>query len=157
MHYFIQGRFAQEGRHTHLSDAATRQGDSSFSNHLARLFIIAHGDEGAMPQVPGITPFDEGDLANQLGFDPVVLLHFRRAAYARLPIGVEPKQVFPYAAGTHWLPGLLRRRYVDSAPIRGRRHLQESLAPFDQHGARRVARVLLQDSERALEISGCIR
>ena len=34
--------------------------------------------------------------------------------------------------------------------------MQESLAPFDQYGARRVARVILQDSERAFEISGCI-
>ena len=34
--------------------------------------------------------------------------------------------------------------------------MQKSLAPFDQYGARRVARVLLQDSERALEFSGCI-
>ena len=48
---------------------------------------------------------------------------------------------------THGLPDLLRRRYVDSSPTGGRRHLQESLAPFDQHGARRVARVLLQYGE----------
>jgi hypothetical protein len=73
-----KGGSAQEGRHTHLSDAATRQGDSSFSNHLARLFIIAHGDERAMPQMPGFSPFDECDLAYQLRFDPPALLHFLR-------------------------------------------------------------------------------
>jgi hypothetical protein len=39
----------------------------SFANDLRSLFIIAHGDEGAMTQVPGISPFDECDLANSFG------------------------------------------------------------------------------------------
>jgi hypothetical protein len=68
-----------------------------------------------------------------------------------------PAGVLEVLPGDAWAPDLLRCRYVDSAPIRVRRHLQESLTPFDQHGARRIARVLLQDSERALEISDCIR
>ena len=72
MHYLIQGRFGIS-RHTHPD---VTQGASSFANHLRRLFIIAHGDEGAMPQVPGIRPFDECDLADQLRFDPAALVHF---------------------------------------------------------------------------------
>jgi hypothetical protein len=32
-----------------------------------RLFIIAHGDEGAMPQVPGIRPLDEATLETRFG------------------------------------------------------------------------------------------
>ena len=111
-----------------------------------------------MPQVTGISPFDERHLADQLGFHPGALLHFldeQRTHGFRSES--NQSKCCPYAAVTHALPDLLRRRYVDSAPIRGRRRLQESLAPFDQHGARRVARVLLQDSERALEFSGCIR
>jgi hypothetical protein len=47
-----------------------------FANNLRRPLVIAHGDEGAMPQMPGIGPFDVGDLANQLRFDPAALLHF---------------------------------------------------------------------------------
>jgi hypothetical protein len=46
----------------------TRATSSGFANHLGRLFIIAYGDEGAMPQVSGIRPFDECDLADQLRF-----------------------------------------------------------------------------------------
>ena len=52
-----------------------RQGGSRFANHLRRPFIIAHGDEGAMPQVPGIRPFDECDLADQLRFDRAACLN----------------------------------------------------------------------------------
>jgi hypothetical protein len=75
----------------------------------------------------------------------------------RMPRDTEVTEVLPLCSGgTHADRDLLRRRYVDSAPIRGRRHLQESLAPFDQHRARRVACVLLQNSERTLEFSGCI-
>ena len=29
-----------------------------------------------MPQVPGIRPFDELDLADELRFDPTALVHF---------------------------------------------------------------------------------
>jgi hypothetical protein len=36
------------------------------------------GDEGAMPQVPGIRPFDECDLIDQFRFDPAALIHFLR-------------------------------------------------------------------------------
>ena len=46
-------------------EAKIEFGESSFANHLRRLFIIAHGDEGAMRQVPGVRPFDELDLADQ--------------------------------------------------------------------------------------------
>jgi hypothetical protein len=48
---------------------------SSFPNHLRRFLVIAHGNEGAMPQVPSIRPFDESDLANELWFDPPALIH----------------------------------------------------------------------------------
>jgi hypothetical protein len=51
---------------------------SSFANHLRRLFILAHGDKSAMPQVPAIRPFDESDLADEFGFDPAALIHFLR-------------------------------------------------------------------------------
>ena len=33
-------------------------------------------DEGAMPQVSGVRPFNECDLADQLRFDPAALFHF---------------------------------------------------------------------------------
>jgi hypothetical protein len=39
--------------------------DSSLTNNLRRLFVISHADEGAMPQVPGIRPLDESDLADE--------------------------------------------------------------------------------------------
>jgi hypothetical protein len=54
----------------------TRALSSSFANHLSGLFIIAHSDEAAMPQVPGIRPFEKCDLADQLRCDPATLLHF---------------------------------------------------------------------------------
>jgi hypothetical protein len=38
--------------------------NSSFATRFRRLFVISHGDEGAMAQVTGIRPFDEGDLAD---------------------------------------------------------------------------------------------
>ena len=48
MHYFIQGWFGII-RPAHPSlRRHPRQGGSSFANHLRSLFIIAHGDEGAM-------------------------------------------------------------------------------------------------------------
>jgi hypothetical protein len=50
--------------------------DSSFSNHLRRLLVIAQTDKSAMPQVPGVRPLDEGDLADELWFDPSAFLHF---------------------------------------------------------------------------------
>jgi hypothetical protein len=59
-----------------LPEEAAGSVDSSFTNHLRRLFIVTHSDEGAMPQVPGIRPFDESDLAYQLRFDPSALIHF---------------------------------------------------------------------------------
>ena len=49
---------------------------SSFADYLRRPFIIAHSDEGAMPQVPGVRAFDESDLADQLRLDPAALVHF---------------------------------------------------------------------------------
>jgi hypothetical protein len=49
---------------------------SSFANHLCSLLVIAHGNEGAMTQVPGIGPFDEGDLADQIRFYLPTLVHF---------------------------------------------------------------------------------
>ena len=48
---------------------------SSFANHLRRLFIIAHGDEGAMPQMPSIGPFNKRDLADQFRCDPAAFFH----------------------------------------------------------------------------------
>lgn len=45
---------------------------SSFSS----VSFVAHADEGAMLQVPSIGPFDEGDLADQLRFDPATFFHF---------------------------------------------------------------------------------
>jgi hypothetical protein len=49
---------------------------SSLANHLRSLPVIAHGDEGAMTQVPGVRPFYKSDLAYQLWVDPAALLHF---------------------------------------------------------------------------------
>jgi hypothetical protein len=43
---------------------------------LGRHLVITHGDEGAMTQVPGVRPFDEGDLADELRFDSPALIHF---------------------------------------------------------------------------------
>jgi len=45
---------------------------SSFSS----VSFVAHANEGAMLQVPSIGPFDEGDLADQLRFDPATFFHF---------------------------------------------------------------------------------
>ena len=39
-------------------------------------FVISHADESAMPQVPGIRPFNKSDLADQLRLDPAALVHF---------------------------------------------------------------------------------
>jgi hypothetical protein len=51
---------------------------SSFANHLRWLLIIAHGEEGAMSQMPGVRPFDKCHLADQLRLGPPTLLHFLR-------------------------------------------------------------------------------
>jgi hypothetical protein len=45
---------------------------SSFSS----VFFVAYADEGEMLQVPSIGPFAEGDLADQLRFDPGAFFHF---------------------------------------------------------------------------------
>jgi hypothetical protein len=50
----------QKGKETNSSSL------SSLANHLRSLLVIAHSDEGAMPQMPGIRPFDECDTAAQL-------------------------------------------------------------------------------------------
>jgi hypothetical protein len=50
--------------------------DSSFANNLRWPLVVAHADKGAVPQMSGVCPFDVGDLANQLRFDPTALLHF---------------------------------------------------------------------------------
>jgi hypothetical protein len=47
-----------------------------FLDHLRRLLVIAQTDKSAMPQVPGVRPLDEGDLADELWFDPSAFLHF---------------------------------------------------------------------------------
>jgi hypothetical protein len=44
----------QLGCRTRLRPAIGRR----FANHLRRPFIIAHGDEGAIPQMPGIHPLN---------------------------------------------------------------------------------------------------
>ena len=60
-------------------EAKIEFGESSFANYLRRLFIIAHGDEGAMPQVPGIGLFDKRDLADQFRCNPPAFLHLFRS------------------------------------------------------------------------------
>jgi hypothetical protein len=50
--------------------------DLTFREPLSRPFIIPQADEGAIIQVPGVRPFDESDLAEQLWFDPTAFLHF---------------------------------------------------------------------------------
>ncbi len=60
----------------HISPPDVTQGGSSFANHLRSLLVVAHGEEGAMTQVPGIRPFEESDLADQFRFDPAALRHF---------------------------------------------------------------------------------
>ena len=37
---------------------------STLANYFRSLLVIEHGDEGAMPQMPGICPFDKCDLAH---------------------------------------------------------------------------------------------
>jgi hypothetical protein len=56
--------------------SGSRLVNSTFANHLSRPFIIAHRDEGAMSQVPGICPFDKRDLADQLRCNPAALAIF---------------------------------------------------------------------------------
>ena len=73
MHYFIQGWFGIIRPAHSSSDVTPSAGGSRFANHFLRLFIIAHGDEGAMPQVPGIRPFEKRHLADQVRFDPAKL------------------------------------------------------------------------------------
>lgn len=46
------------------------------NEQLSSVSFVAHADEGAMLQVPSIGPFDEGDLADQLRFDPGAFFHF---------------------------------------------------------------------------------
>ena len=46
--------------------AAVPMGISTFTNYLRRLLIIAHGDEGAMTQVPSIPPTLQGWTAHHL-------------------------------------------------------------------------------------------
>ena len=46
------------------------------NEQLSSVSFVAHADEGAMLQVPSIGPFDEGDLADQLRFDPATFFHF---------------------------------------------------------------------------------
>jgi hypothetical protein len=69
--------FASAFRYSLKENAAFESSSSissSFADYL--LFIIAHGNEGAMPHVPGISPFEECHLVDQLRFDPTALLHF---------------------------------------------------------------------------------
>jgi hypothetical protein len=51
-----------------------------FPDEPRRAFVIAHGDEAAMPQMTGIGPFNECHLANQVRFDPTAL-------FQSLPLG----------------------------------------------------------------------
>jgi hypothetical protein len=67
---FPQPAGLQKGKETNSSSL------SSLANHIRSLFVLAHRDEGGMPQVSRIGPFKECDLADQLGFDPAALLHF---------------------------------------------------------------------------------
>jgi hypothetical protein len=59
-------------REASLSD---RQGQDLIGSKN-RVVFGAHGDKGAMPQVPGVCPFEECDLADELPFDPTAVLHF---------------------------------------------------------------------------------
>jgi hypothetical protein len=47
-----------------------------FANHFRRLFAIAHGDEGAMPQMSSIRPFNECNLTDEFRFNPAAVFHF---------------------------------------------------------------------------------
>jgi hypothetical protein len=74
-------------------EAKIEFGESSFANYLRRLLIVARGDEGAMPQVPGIRPFDECDLADQVRFDPAALTHFLCSQRLAPPRGPFLRQI----------------------------------------------------------------
>jgi hypothetical protein len=67
---FPQPAGLQKGKETNRSSL------SSLANHLRSLLVLAHSDEGAMTQVPGVRPFYESDLAYQLWVDPAALFHF---------------------------------------------------------------------------------
>jgi hypothetical protein len=73
---------------------------SSFANHLRRPLVIAPGDEGAMPQVPGTRPFDKRDLADQLRGDPAALRHFLCSQRLAPPGGPFLRQIPEVALGS---------------------------------------------------------
>jgi hypothetical protein len=49
---------------------------STLANYFRSLLVIAHGDEGAMSQMPGICPFDKCDLTDEFRFNPAAFFHF---------------------------------------------------------------------------------
>ncbi len=55
-------------------------GKAQVSRTIRRLFIIAHGDEDVMPQVSGISPFEECHLADQFRRDPAASSSFPQPA-----------------------------------------------------------------------------
>ena len=76
--------------------------------------FIGHGDECAMPQVSGISPFEECHLADQLRFDPVALLHFLCSQRLAPPRGPFLGQVFERATDnfSFWRAGKISSRIL---------------------------------------------
>ena len=56
-----------------------------------------------MSQVPGISPLDESDLADQLRFDPVAFLHLFRSQRIAPSRGPFLGQVFERTVGSSYL------------------------------------------------------
>jgi hypothetical protein len=71
-----------------------------------------------MPQVPGVRPFDEGDLADQFRGDPAALLHFLCSQRLGPPRRLLLGQVF--------------KRAVDNSQLLESR---EDFVPSSQHEA----------------------
>jgi hypothetical protein len=61
-----------------------------------------------MPQVPGARPFDEGDLANQLRFDPAALVHL---ALKALQSAQCPFKNLPETGAYRWGDSLTAEKY----------------------------------------------
>ena len=74
-----------------------------FRDHLRRLFIIAHGDEGAMPQVPASVHSTNATWQTSFGVTHLSFLHLFRSQ--RLAPSRDPflGQVFEWAADSSQL------------------------------------------------------
>jgi hypothetical protein len=89
-----------------------------FADDRHRLFIFPHGDEGAMPQVSGISPFEECHLANQFRCDPVAFLHLFRSQRLAPPRGPFLGRFLngQWTTLSFWRAGRISSRFRDTKP-----------------------------------------